>query len=87
MGEAAQGDSTWVDLQRHASQPQALTTVEEVPLTLAFGEFDCWLYVTRVPAGERRFWFAKELPGMPVQVEEWVDGALASRSVMIASDQ
>jgi hypothetical protein len=64
-----------------------LTTVEEVPLTLAFGEFDCWLYVARVPAGERRFWFAKELPGMPAQVEEWVDGSLAGRSVMIANEQ
>lgn len=87
IGEATLRDSTWLDLQRHASQPTATTTVEEVPLTLPFGEFACWLFTVRVSAGEVRFWFAQELPGMPVQVEKWVDGAVASRTVMIASDQ
>jgi hypothetical protein len=87
IGEATLRDSTWLDLQRHASQPAESTTVEEVALTLPFGEVDCWLYEARVPAGELRFWFAKGLPGMPVQVEEWIDGSLAGRSVMIASDQ
>ncbi len=87
IGEPTIRDSTWLDLQRHASQPADATTVEEVPLTLPFGEFDCWLYTVLLPPGERRFWFAKQLPGMPVQVEERVDGALAGRTVMIASNQ
>lgn len=87
IGEPIQGDSTWVDLQRHASQPANATTVDEVLLTLPFGDFSCWLYTVQAPGAEVRFWFAKELPGMPVQVEKWVDGAVASRTVMIASDQ
>lgn len=87
IGEPTLRDSTWLDLQRHASQPADATTVEEVPMTLPFGDFDCWLYTVRAPGGELRFWFAKELPGMPVQVEEWIDGSLAGRSVMIADDQ
>ena len=86
IGEPAWGSSTWLDLQRHASQPADATTVSEVALVLPFGQFDCWLYIVRRPAAEVRFWFAKELPGMPVQIEEWVDGALAARSLMIANE-
>jgi hypothetical protein len=86
IGEPSSGSSTWLDLQRHASQPAAATTVEEVALTLPFGELACWLYTVRAPDAELRFWFAKALPGMPVQIEEWVDGALAGRSVMIANE-
>ena len=86
IGEPASGQSSWLDLQRHASQPADATTVEEVALALPFGDFDCWLYTVRQPGAELRFWFAKELPGMPVQIEQWVDGALAGRTLMIASD-
>jgi hypothetical protein len=86
IGEPSVRRSTWLELQRHASQPGETATVEEVLLTLPLGVFDCWLYTVRAPGGELRFWFAKELPGMPVQVEEWTDGSLAGRSVMIASD-
>jgi hypothetical protein len=87
IGEPAVRQSTWLDLQRHASQPAEATTVQEVVLALPFGEFECWLYTVRAPAAELRFWFAKELPGMPAQVEEWVDGSLAGRSVMVANGQ
>jgi hypothetical protein len=86
LGEASLGHSTWLDLQRHASQPADATTVEEVRLALPFGEFDCWLYTVGAPDAELRFWFAKELPGMPVRIEQWVDGSLAARSLMIANE-
>jgi hypothetical protein len=86
LGEASLGRATWLDLQRHASQPADATTVEEVRLALPFGEFDCWLYTVRAPDAELRFWFAKELPGMPVQVEQRVDGSLTARSLMIANE-
>ena len=85
IGERSRRRSTWLDLQHHASQPADATAVDEVTLTLPFGAFDCWRYVVRAPDVERRFWFAKGLPGMPVQVEEWVDGALTGRSTMLAS--
>ncbi len=86
IGEASLGRSTWLDLQRHASQPADATTVQELRLKLPFGEYDCWLYTVRGPDAELRFWFAKELPGMPVQIEKWVDGSLAGRSTVIASE-
>ena len=83
LGEASLGRASWLDLQRHASQPADATTVEEVRLALPFGEFDCWLYTVMAPDAELRFWFAKELPGMPAQIERRVDGSLAARSLMI----
>jgi len=85
VGEATRGTSTWLDLQRHASQPAETTSVAEVSLTLPFAELDCWLYTSRRGETEVRFWFAKELPGMPVQIEAWADGALTGRTVMTAS--
>jgi hypothetical protein len=86
LGEPSRRRSTWLDLQHHASQPADATTVDEVVLPLAFGEFDCWRYVVQRPGAELRFWFAKALPGMPVQVEEWVDGILAGRSTMVSNE-
>ncbi len=87
IGELTLGTSSWLDLQRHASQPADATTVEEVVVALPFGDFDCWLYTVRRPDSELRFWFARDLPGMPVQIEEWVEGSLAGRTTMIANDQ
>lgn len=86
MGEPTRRHSSWLDLQRHASQPADVTTVDEVELTLPFGAFPCWLYSVQTPHARRLFWFAKELPGMPVQVEEWVDGVLTGRSTVVASE-
>ena len=86
VGEPSRRHSTWLELQQHASQPADATTVQEVTLDLPFGPFDCWLYAVRRLESELRFWFAKELPGMPVQVEEWTDGSLAGRSLMIANE-
>ena len=85
LGDSSLGSSTWLQLQEHASQPADATTVEEVVLALPFGDYDCWLYTVRAPDAELRFWFAKQLPGMPVQVEQWTDGELAGRNVMIAN--
>ncbi len=86
LGEPTSGQARWLDLQRHASQPADATTLTEVRLALPFGDFDCWLYTVQTPGGELRFWFAKELPGMPVQIEQRANGALTGRSVMIANE-
>jgi hypothetical protein len=85
IGAATRRRCTWLALQGHASQPADATSVEEVDLELSFGSFACWRYVVRRPDGEMRFWFAQALPGMPVRVEAWVDGALGERTVMIDS--
>jgi len=85
-GEPSRGQSTWLDLQRHASQPADATRVDEVEISLSFGDFPCWHYVVQRPDAELRFWFAKDLPGMPVLVEEWTDGALVGSSEMVGNE-
>jgi hypothetical protein len=86
IGDPVERRSTWLDLQRHASQPAQGTSVDEEGLGLPFGTFACWRYTVQTPGSEIRFWFAKELPGMPVQIEERVDGVVTERSLMIAND-
>jgi hypothetical protein len=86
VGKPTRGRSTWLDLQRHASNPVEGTTIDEVALTLPFGIFESWRYTVEAPGSELRFWFAKELPGMPVQIEERVDGVITERSVMIGNE-
>jgi hypothetical protein len=86
IGEPTRATSTWLDLQRHASQPADATSVAEVSVMLPFGEVACWLYTVRRPDAEVRFWFAKDLAGMPVLIEERIGGSLTGRSTMIAND-
>ena len=86
IGEPTLRRSSWLDLQHHASQPASATVIDEIDLELPFGTEACWRYT--VSARDRRvtFWFAKGRAGMPVQVEERVDGELVSRSVVIGDE-
>ncbi len=85
VGEAAKRRSSWLELQSHASQPAVATAIDEVDLSLPFGVEACWRYTVMNEEGSTIFWFAKRLPGMPVQVEEWIGEARVSRTVMVAN--
>ena len=64
----AVGRSTWAELHAHGAFPAAATTVEDgVALTVPAGDFTTRLYVVTDGASTRRFWFAVDLPGPPVQ--------------------
>lgn len=58
---------TWRDLQAHASFPAVDTTIESERIETALGELDCLRYTVREGATDTVFWFATDLPGMPVQ--------------------
>jgi hypothetical protein len=58
---------TWRDLQDHASFPADRTTIESERIDTAIGELDCLRYTVRDGSTEEVFWFARELPGMPIQ--------------------
>jgi hypothetical protein len=74
---------TWRDLQSHASFPAAATTIEPERIETALGELDCLRYTVRDGADEDVFWFATDLPGMPVRYVTSSDGrAVMSVSVM-----
>jgi hypothetical protein len=58
---------TWGELQAHASFPAEQTTIEAERIETAIGVLDCLRYTVLDGMTERVFWFAKELPGMPIQ--------------------
>jgi hypothetical protein len=67
LGESDVGRVTWRELQAHASFPAERTTIESDRIETAIGELDCLRYTVRDGATEDVFWFAKDLPGMPIQ--------------------
>ena len=67
LGEPEVDRVTWLELQAHASFPADATTIESERIETAIGELDCLRYTVRDGATEEVFWFAKDLPGMPIQ--------------------
>jgi hypothetical protein len=78
LGEPQVGRVTWLDLQTHASFPADATTIESEVIDTAIGELDCLRYTVRDGSTEEVFWFAKDLPGMPVQQLTRTDGKVVT---------
>ncbi len=69
---------TWRDLQAHASFPVEGTTIESERIETAIGELDCLRYTVRDGASEEVFWFARTLPGIPIQYLTRTDGEVVT---------
>ncbi|MEZ0580431.1 hypothetical protein [Nocardioides sp. MH1] len=69
IGETESARVGWLDLQRHASFPADDTTIDDDIVTTALGEHECLRYTVVVGEAIYVFWFAKDLPGMPVRQE------------------
>jgi hypothetical protein len=78
LGEPDVGRVTWLDLQTHASFPADATTIESERIETAIGELDCLRYTVRDGATDQVFWFAKNLPGMPIQQLTRIDGEVVT---------
>lgn len=74
VGEAQRDRMTWLDLQSHASFPAAETTIGAERIETPMGALDCLRYTVVDDDGERTFWFARDLPGMPVRYVTRVGG-------------
>ena len=85
QGETRTISSTWIELQKHASFPDAHTVIELVPVELGVGQFDAWLYSVVDPktGGEMRLWFATTLAGPPIHMEQWQEGRLIYRMTLL----
>ena len=76
--------STWIELHKHGQFPAATTTFEDnVSVTVPAGTFTTRLYTVKTDVGTRRFWFAVDLPGPPVQFTTEKDGKIAMRAQML----
>jgi hypothetical protein len=86
FGEQRQLRARWKALQAHASFPKGVTTIRAVTVVTAGGVFPSWLYEVRGRGGQEveRYWFAKSLPGPPVQYERHVAGKLAFRMTLVS---
>lgn len=84
LSEVESRSSTWLSLQRHASFPAAATTITEETIDVPFGTFHCLRYTV---TGDQvaTFWFARDLPGMPIRVRTEADGVLLGTMTMVAN--
>ena len=76
----------WSELQGRASFPDAATEIETVQRATPIGHFECWMYTVRRQDGVvERYWFAKSLPGPPIEYGREEGGELVARQTMIES--
>jgi hypothetical protein len=85
LGEIDTVYSTWDELQKHASFRASATTIESEVIDLDIGTLSCQRYTVQEGNTTHAFWFAPELPGMPVKFTAHVDRQLTYVSVMIAN--
>lgn len=79
---------SWSELVQHARFPEKDTTITDTSLEVPIGRFDCWLYTLNIRDDqgrplERRFFFAKELPGPPIHAETLAEGRKILRTTLI----
>jgi hypothetical protein len=78
------GTSKWADLHKHGQFKAADTTFEDnVEITVPAGTFKARLYTVKADGAIRKFWFATELPGPPVQFTTEKDGKVVMRAQMV----
>ena len=78
------GSSKWEELHKHGQFPAAATTIEDnVEITVPAGTFKTRLYTVKAGEATRRFWFATELPGPPVQFTTEQAGKVVMRAQML----
>lgn len=82
IGKPETSGSSWKELQSHASFPETSARIKCGRIRTFKGDLDCWLYEVREGGTVTRYWFAKELAGPPVLLEEIRDGKLVRRMTM-----
>lgn len=59
----------WRELQAHAAFPRDRTEITRETIVTEAGLFECLRYSVEGEEGGSDFWFALELPGMPIRVQ------------------
>jgi hypothetical protein len=75
---------TWEELRRQAEFPEAIVRTREEKVTVPAGTFDCVVYVVLGEGGEATsFYYAKDLPGAPVQLVTNKEGRRVMTSKLV----
>jgi hypothetical protein len=89
-GQSNSSRRTWKELQQHASYPSEATTVREERVETPAGAFDCMLYTVTQQQEDStvvsKYWFAWQLPGPPVKMEQRMDGKLVGSMEMLSNE-
>jgi hypothetical protein len=79
--------ATWDELRRHASFPKATATIDEDRSETPVAVFECLRYtvVEQTPEGTTRrvLWFAKSMPGPPVETLVERNGETVERATLL----
>jgi hypothetical protein len=73
-GDVERERSTWLELQEHAAFPVEDTTIDRVELLGPLAQRRCLRYTVRRGDATLVFWFAVDLPGMPIRVDRTEGG-------------
>ena len=87
IGTPENVSSTWEELRRHASFPKESTTIEDATAETPAGSFAAWRYIVVEASdeGTKRTvaYFAKDLPGPPVDLAVEMNGQLVMTMTLI----
>jgi hypothetical protein len=76
LSEPERGEATWLELQRHASMPAAITRIDEETIDIPAGRYECLRYTRADGESVDTFWFAESEPGAPLRFEKRNGGEL-----------
>lgn len=83
----AAGETPYFRVNRYLECEEAGAVLERFHLALdgsPIGELDCLRYTVREGATENVFWFATDLPGMPVRFVTRIDGEVELTVSMVS---
>lgn len=83
-GEVERERSTWLELQEHAAFPAEHTTIDRVELLGPLDQRRCLRYRVRRGDATLLFWFAVDLPGMPIRVDRCEGGVTRTTLEVVA---
>lgn len=78
------GHATWEELRAHALFPKKSVVLSDETITIPAGTFVCTLYTVTEGDEVSRFWFAKDMPGPPVQFSTEKGGQLMMKSTLLS---
>lgn len=84
VGPVERERSTWLELQEHAASPVESTTIDRAVLSGPLGTLPCLRYTVQRDEAVLAFWFAVDLPGMPIRVERTEDGTTRTTLEVVA---
>jgi hypothetical protein len=82
-GSVTRDRVTWLGLQQHASFPAAQTEIAAEQIEIPIGVLDCLRYTVVDGDEVDTFWFATDVPGMPVRYTNAVAGRVVSTTTVI----